>query len=58
VALAHRIGFRRYPRRTLPARVGALTEAFIDITTRDLEAEMNRAWHRAFWLGYVDPGGV
>ena len=41
-----------------PARIGALTEAFIDITTRDLEAEMDRAWHRAFWLGYVDPDEV
>ncbi|MCW2674077.1 MAG: hypothetical protein JWP14_2666 [Frankiales bacterium] len=40
------------------ARIGALTEAFISITTRELEMAMTNAWHRAFWLGRAAPDKV
>jgi hypothetical protein len=41
-----------------PARIRAVTEAYINITAHELEMDMDRAWHRAFWLGRVEPDEV
>jgi hypothetical protein len=37
------------------ARIQSLTTALTSTTGRQVEMSMQRAWHRAFWLGYEEP---